>query len=216
MNAHNSTNKLLKGTEYKLRQLLIPSPQPPVVVKALDDRAEIVRSISAKTGISIPILGQAPLFDDYKLVTHTAPNWVIYNLSHDPLWKNGKFPIPLIHLERLKHLYRRGIEFDALYVAHELPLDFCSDSDPLELSLVKPAPPIIATRLSEGLGLAADSILATYARAIKVPVKGLAIAGATGLAILRDPVLIGAIIPPATNPQVGVPAIWFLLAAWRW
>jgi hypothetical protein len=35
-------------------------------------------------------------------------------------------------------------------------------------------------------------------------------------AVLRDPILMGAIVPPGVSPDPDVPAVWFLLAAWSW
>ena len=201
---------------YLLRQMLASSNQTTAIDKQLINRAELVKSISAAKRVPVSILGSAPLFDGSKLVTRTTPNWALYNLSQDPLWQNGKFPIPVKHLQRLNTLYRGGVEFDALYVAHELPMDFQPDHDRLELSLVEPPPPATAMRLAHGLGLATDSILATYAAAIRKPFKTLAVASTTGFAVLRDPVLMGAVIPPGVNPEAGVSAVWFLLAAWRW
>lgn len=203
-------------TTHLLRQMLVVNNQPMTIVKPLIDRAELVKSSSAVKGIALSILGSAPLFDGAKLATRTKPNWALYNLSYDPLWQNGKFPIPVKHLRRLNTLYRGGVEFDALYVAHELPMDFQPDHDRLELRLVEPPPPATAMRLAHGLGFATDSILRAYAAAIRKPIKALAVASTTGFAVLRDPVLMGAVIPPGINPEPGVPAIWFLLAAWRW
>ncbi len=216
MNTQLQTNSMVKSTAFLLSQMLAASHQAVAINKPLTDRAELVRSMSAAIGFPVSTLGSAPLFDGAKLVTRTNPNWALYNLSQDPLWQTGKFPIPVKHLRRLNTLYRGGIEFDVLYAAHELPMNFQADHERLELSLIVPPPPATAVRLAHGLGFATDSILAAYAAAIRKPIKALAVAGTTGFAILRDPVLMGAVIPPGVNPESGVPAVWFLLAAWRW
>jgi hypothetical protein len=216
MYQHTQTYLSPTSNAYLLRQILAVSNQTTVLAKPLIDRAKLVRAIASAKRVSVPVLGNAPLFNGVKLVTRTTPNWALYNLSHDPVWQSGKFPIPMKHLWRLNRLYRGGIEFDALYVAHELPLDFRPDHDRLELGLVEPPPPTTALRVAEVLGRTTDGILTLYAATIRKPIKALAIASATGLAILRDPVLMGAVIPPGTNPESGVPAVWFLLAAWKW
>jgi hypothetical protein len=207
---------LATSTTHLLRQMLVVSHQPAVVQHSLIERAKMVRSIADAKGIPVPILGTNPLFDGVKLVTRTTPNWAFYNLSHDPLWKSGKFPIPRRHLRNLNRLYRGGVEFDALYVAHELPVDFDHENDRLEPGLIEPAPPKAALGLAQRFGVAADGIVAMYAAAIRQPIQTLAVIGTHGSAILRDPILMGAVIPPGVNPEEGVPAVWFLLAAWRW
>ena len=162
------------------------------------------------------MLGVAPLFDGVRLMTRTHPNWAFYNLSHDPLYKAGKFPLPGCELRRLQRLYRSGVQFDAMYVAHELPADFRPSQDKLELSLFVPVPPAIAIRLADGLGRSANGIVSTCLALTGKPLAIMASAGAGVATVLLDPVLMGVVVPPGVNPDPDVPAVWFLLAAWRW
>lgn len=216
MNTQSQTRATLSSTAYLLRHMLVTSHRTIAIATPLIERAEQVKYLAAMKGLSFPVLGAAPLFDGLKLVTSTTPAWALYNLSHDPLWQTGSFPIPAKHLRRLRRLYRAGAEFDALYVAHELPPDFRPEQEHLELSLVAPPPPVAATRLSQRLGRTTDGILALYAATLGKSIKVLALTGAAGLLLLRDPILMGTVIPPGINPEPGVPAVWFLLAAWRW
>lgn len=186
------------------------------VERSLASQVEQVKRIAATTGLTFPILAAKPLVDRFELVTKTTPYWVLYNLAYDPLWKEGAFPVPMEHLQRLQILYRAGVEFDALYVAHELPLDFQPHQDKLDSQVLAPAPPVVATKLSHHLGVATDGLLKLCAAAIRKPVKMLAGGTAATLELLRDPILMGTVISPGSNPEAGVPAVWFLLAAWRW
>ena len=204
------------NTIYLLQQMLKVSNQSTAISNSLVERAKMVRSISVAKGIPIPELGINPLFAGVKIVTNTTPNWAIYNISQDPLWHSGNFPVPRNDLRRLNQLYLGGIEFDAMYVAHELPIGFDHENDSLELSLIEPAPPMQAIGLAQKIGLATDGIVAMYAAASRKPFQALAMVGNKGSTILRDPILMGTIVPPRFNPEEGVPAVWFLLAAWRW
>lgn len=216
MNPSSSTSILPSTTTYLLRQMLLASNRSQTINLKIVKQLGLVKSISARLGIPIPALGVAPLFEDVQLIKRTRPNWALYNVYHDPLWKTGYFPIPRADLRRLHRLYRNGIEFDALYVAHELPLDFNPVTDHLELSLIKPAPPEASTQLARNFGAVSDAVVATYAAVLRKPVHALAAAGKSRTALLTDPILMGAIVPPGTNPEPGVQAVWFLLAAWRW
>ena len=207
---------LAVSTSYLLRQMLVDSHPLTSIQQPLINRAKRVKSISIEKGIPLPILGTNPLFDGVKLVTNTTPNWALYNLSHDPLWQTGKFPIPRQHLRRLNRLYRGGVEFDVLYIAHELPADFNYKNDYLELKWIKPPPPKTALQLAQKFGVTADVMVSIYAAAIRKPIQALTVAVNNTSVTLRDPILMGTIIPPGVNPDEGVPAVWFLLAAWRW
>jgi hypothetical protein len=207
---------IASSTATTLRLMLANNHISTSVDRSLVEKTDQVRSLSASAHQPIQMLGFKPLFDGVKVLSQASPAWALYNLSRDPLWISGRFPIPARHLLRLYILHYAGIEFDALYVAHELPLDFLPGSQSLECSLIAPGPPALATELSHHLGHATDRIVSAYAHVIRKPIRAMALQGATGLAILRDPVLLGAVIPRRTNPEPGVPAAWFLLAAWRW
>jgi hypothetical protein len=210
-------NESLAGNAIqRLESILAVSGPSTTAGRSLIQRAKWVRAVSLENGIPLRVLGVRPLFDQVRVVTQTTPNWALYNLSHDPLWQTGKFPIPRRHLGRLNQLYRTGVEFDVLYVAHELPVDFDPEVDPLELELFKPGPPRTVLQLAQRFGAITDGILSTYAAALRRPIQALTVAGLNSSSVLRDPILMGAVIPSGVNPEEGVPAVWFLLAAWRW
>jgi len=204
------------GLAQHLQNILVTSHQTSVIDNSLIERTKMVRAISMEKGISIPVLGVNPLFEHVKLVTRIKPNWAFYNLSHDPLWKSGNFPIPRQYKQRLNILYRAGIEFDALYVAHELPIDFDHNNDKLELDLIEPEAPETMLRLAQNFGVVTDGIVSIYAATIRKSIQALAVVSNHRAVILRDPILVGTVIPHGVNPEEGVPAVWFLLAAWRW
>lgn len=216
MNRSSTTAALPTTTTALLRQMLLASNHSPAIDVRIVKQLRLVKSISAQMGIPVPVLGTAPLFEDVKLVTQTRPNWAFYNVCHDPLWQTGRFPIPRRHLHHLKGLYNSGIEFDALYVAHELPPDFDPEADHLDLSLIEPAPSNRSVKLAHTVGVVSDAVVKTYATVVRKPIQMLAAARENGVALLTDPILMGALVSPGVNPEPGVQAMWFLLAAWRW
>lgn len=216
MNRSNKTSILPASTTALLQKILLASNHSEAIDLRIVKRLRLVKSISAQMGVPVPILGTAPLFEDVKLITQTQPNWAFYNVSHDPLWQAGRFPVPRRHLNRLKQLYYGGAEFDALYVAHELPSNFDPVMDPLDLGLIEPAPSATSLHLARTFGVVSDTVVKTYAAAIRKPTEALAAAGKAGVARLTDPILMGALVSPGVNPEPGVQATWFLLAAWSW
>jgi hypothetical protein len=203
-------------TALLLRQMVAASGQDMPLAHSLARRAGSVVEYARAERLEIPVIGSAPLFEEVRLVTRTRPAWALYNLSRDPLYLAGRFPVPARHLRRMRRMEAAGIQFDAVYVAHELPDDFRPGQDPLTLQVLAPEPPTQAVTMANHLGLATDRILSVCAALAGAPFALLATAGAGISAVLRDPVLMGALVPPGVNPDPGVPAIWFLLAAWRW
>ena len=216
MNANSKAHTLPTATAMVLRQALSICGQATPVESRLARRAEMVHRLARMHRLDAPLLGPAPLFDGVRLIIRTRPAWALYNLSSDPIFEQGAFPLPARDLRRLQRMYMAGIQFDALAVAHELPETFRLGNDQLELSLFIPAPPPAATRLAAGLGRLANGILSSCLAMAGKPLAVMASAGEGIAAVLRDPVLLGAIIPPGVNPVEGTPAIWYLLAAWRW
>ena len=123
MNTNPNAQIVPVSTTLLLRQMITVSGRHMPVENILALRAETVRTLARTNRLELPVLGAAPLFDVVRLVTRTRPNWALYNLSHDPLYNTGKFPIPARDLHRLQRLYRAGIQFEAMSVAHELPAD---------------------------------------------------------------------------------------------
>jgi hypothetical protein len=216
MNPQPKTQIVPASTTFLLQQMIAASNQLPGARNTMIKRAEAVRTLASTHGLELPVLGTAPLFDGVRLINRTTPNWAVYNLSHDPLFQNGSFPVPGRDLRRLQRMYRSGIQFDAIYMAHELPPDFRPGVDELELSLFVPTPPEKATRLADRLGRTSEGIVSTCLAVAGKPFTLLTAAGATAVAVLRDPILMGTVVPAGANPDPGIPAVWFLLAAWRW
>ena len=216
MNTTSKPTALPVATAVVLRQVLSLYAQPAPQERRLARQAELVHRLARINRLDLPLLGRAPLFDGVKLIANTRPAWALYNLSQDPVYKQGRFPLPARDLRRLQRINKAGIHFEALAVAHELPATFRPGYDKLDPCLFIPAPPANATRLAAGLGTLADGMLSTCLAVMGKPLTFMAPAAAAVAAVLLDPILMGAVVPLGVDPQEGVPALWYLLAAWRW
>ena len=121
-----------------------------------------------------------------------------------------------------------GVDFDALYVAHELEKGRIREEEPLTAQMVLPPPPREVEQLSEKLGSAAPRMWAAAAvpllasAAVSAAIAGAALmvgpallAAAATCATL-DPILLGTIVAPGRPVQPGEAACWFYLAHWRY
>jgi hypothetical protein len=154
---------------------------------------------------------------------HLPHDWVLLDAASDPLLKepNG-FPVPDRVLRDLRRVADR-VEFDAIYVAHEVPRGAVTEEGPPRVeAFLPPAPPEVA-RLSKRLG-GTSAALWTLAAAPLVlagllgglVLAGTAVVAAMGTTIGLDPVLLGVIVRPGHAPATGEPAAWFHLGHWTY
>ncbi len=161
-----------------------------------------------KNEVALP-LGQAPLFVGTLVFPGRSHDWVVMNLSDDPLWKSGTFPVPHKTLRLLEGLERDGDEFDTLVIAHEIPKGACRPGEDLPLDLVTPPLPPQAVGVANMLGRV--SHLVWY-----LPGLALTASAATVAAVLRDPILFGAKMQRGGQIQPGELADWYYLCRWSW
>jgi hypothetical protein len=204
---------------------------------ALRDESERVVAQAGRAGVELECLGVQPLFGETRLYPGPERSWVLAPADDDPMVRRGELAIPGRELRALARLLEAGLDFPAVYVAHEVPTARLARAGlpgrarvrpggfaPLDLlasqRLVEPVPvPARTARAARRLGTGAGAVLKVLG--LGAPVAG-AIAGATvsaGGAALRalalDPMVLGAwTLDRRTAP--GSPAAWFVLATWLW
>ena len=157
-------------------------------------------------------IGQAPLFEGTLVRPGAGADWVIVNLSDDPLWTDvERFPVPGKVLRHLKRLCRAGIDFDTLVIAHEVPGGVCRPGEAVRLELILPPPPrraLLAARVADVLSRMVWFVAALPALSAAAP---LVVA-----ARVVDPILIGAKVRPGARVRPGEWASWFYVCHWTW
>jgi hypothetical protein len=112
------------------------------------------------------------------------------------------------------------VDFDALFVAHEVPRGAVVEDRPPSPEVFLPPPPSSVQSLSSGLGVAGQVfwVLAAAPLAISGLVAELVAGGAAlvGGAVSLDPVLLGVVVGPDGRLEPGEPAAWFYLGHWIW
>jgi hypothetical protein len=204
---------------------------------ALRDESERVVALAGRAGIELECLGVLPLFDETRLYPGPERSWVLAPANDDPLVRRRELAIPGRELRALARLLQAGLDFPAVYVAHELPTarltrvllpeqvsvqpgGFASLDLLASQRLVDPVPVSAGTaRVARRLGTGAGAVL-------KVLGLGASVAGAvtgtavtTGAAAMRalalDPMVLGAWTLDG-HDRPGTPAAWFVLARWLW
>ena len=144
----------------------------------------------------------------------TPYDWLVLRLGDDPAFMEGALAIPRAQRRALRELDRRGVVFDELLIAHEIPRSaspgqrYPSAGQVRELlappgDALRPGPAAPALPALKALSALADGLLAagTAVREVAAPLFSAA-----------DPVLVGAII---ASPRRDRPvAAFFEVARW--
>jgi len=195
---------------------LVPGPPRQ---RALATRAWHVQAQAVRSRLPVRYLGSMPVFGGHRVYSGSRTDWVLLNVADDPLLgdRHG-FPIPEHILKELRRTARE-IDFDAVFVAHEVPRGAIAEDRPLPAEAVLPPPPRTVQGLSAGLG-AAGVVLWSFAALPPVGSGLLAslLAGATALlgGASLDPVLLGVVTAPNRPADPGEPAAWFYLGHWAY
>jgi hypothetical protein len=203
--------------------------QHPPAEPALYDRAEAILQRSSQENLPMPYLGTMPLFAGHRLYEGQLSDWVLVNLAEDPLFHDRDgFPVPKLVLEHLWTIKTAGIEFDALYVAHETEKGAIQPGEPLTSEPLLPPPPQSVVQLSNQLGGVSEALWAAAAVPLALATVGVAVVAAGALVaapvvamaavscMTGDPILLGTLVAPGRSVRVGEPACWFYLGAWAY
>lgn len=217
-----------------LPALLIPTapsetaliPAPPTE-PALYARQQAVARRSVEDGLLVRYLGTMPLFAGFRVYPGQKRDWVLVNVAEDPLFHVPQgFPVPKRILAQLRRIARSGVDFDALYVAHEVAPGQVRPDEPLALEALTPPPPATVLRLSNRLAEAGgilwlgallpwmiNPLVILFPSILGILGNCLGIQSLGSLAWL-DPILLGALVCPGCSPEPGEPAAWFYLGHW--
>ena len=205
---------------------------------ALREESERVLALAGRAGIELDHLGVAPLFSETRLYPGPERSWVLAPATDDPLVRRRELAIPKAELSALARLLEAGLDFPAVYVAHEVPTARLAGAGlPAQLRTVAPggfAPldplasrrlvdrvpvPAGTARVARHLGTGAGAVLKVLGLGAPVAgaIAGTALsAGSAGMrALALDPMVLGAwTLDRGADP--GTPAAWFVLARWLW
>ena len=227
---------VLSATPQMLVALLCTVPDlwpafrgAPATTPALQIKQQAVAEIARTQHLPVKLLATAPLFDDIHVIEGQQNDYVMMPLSADPLYQDRDgFPVNRSVLGNLQRIQRSGLEFDNLYVVHEVPRGAVGPGTLGIESAIMPPPPRRLQQLSYDLGMAAGIAwqVAILPLMASIAVSGAMVGGAlaagaatmgavTGGALARyDPMLLGVMVGRGRPVQTGEPAAWFYLGHW--
>lgn len=185
------------------------------------------------TGVTL--FGVTELFDRPVAVRSKKSDWVVMPLEHDPLWQQGRYPMPERNRRELAGILQLR-DFAGTYTAHELPEGGYERlrSDPRALpELVAPETNPELKRLSHSLDAvdrrrqrlaelgksAAPFVAGAGIALVPLLVMGtVAVASVAAAPLaLADPIIFGVVQdPPDGGLHPGRPAAFIALTAWHW
>lgn len=193
------------------------SPQQQIMGVHQRAREIIVRGQQA--GLPIQHAFDAPLFSGQQITQGQQYDWAFMPLSEDPLYKrDGKLPIPEEVLAQLRNIRHENLDFDDLYIAHEIRKGRVKPGQKITAEMLEPPLPKESQRMSYQMGQTSRNMwrLAAIPLVIGAIAGAAAIAAAPVAAISLDPVLFGAVVGPGRRPVPGEMASFIYLAHWQY
>jgi len=180
------------------------------------------RTTALATDKNLPIrfLGYSPIFTGTRVYRGQGCDWALMNLTSDPLfYANGeKLIIPAAAATDIKTAVKAGINFDAMFIAHEIPSGSVKPGESVPLELIAPPPPPQVKQRLEKLDAAAETFWQGVVSAIG-GILGAAAATASAVAFplaLVDPVLFGVYVNDSWIFNGKPFGMWYYVTHWYW
>lgn len=189
-------------------------PYPPIADPLLLDRHNALLDLAWHCHAPLRFLGSMPLPTNHCVFHGKHSDYVLLRAADDPLMAHRDgYPVPRNDLRSLERMSACGLEFDDIYIAHEVIPGSVSAGAPVPLAALLPPVSRRAQLLARRIGQASTTMAALLVRpllgagaAAKLTVGS---AGALGAAIGLDPVILGVLGKPADDM-----ACWYYLRHW--
>ncbi len=189
---------------------------------------EQTMAITVRESFPVTLIGAAPALSGMRVYRGQETDWVLMNLSSDPLYTQMRMPLPNRVKKELKAYVRAGLDFEAIYVAHEIEVGRLTLGQPLTPEMLMPPPRGFAKRAemlssaSQGLWRIAATVgLAAVGTAAAMGTVAAATAGAglaplAAAALTYDPILFGLHLDRSVSVNGRPLALWYYLTHWNW
>ena len=205
-------NTALETLQIRHKADLFPLISP----KELLRRHSEIETITRDNSLSVRFLGYNILPKQVCVYPGEKSDWAIMNLKSDPVfYANGEsMIIPDKVALQIRTIVNAGIEFDAIYIAHEIPKSSVKPGQPVPLELIAPPPPPETMYRVRKLGNEVDKFWKKIAAISTTTVAATAAAFAALTPV--DPVLFGVNINEAWKLKNTPVGMWYYIARWDW
>lgn len=180
------------------------------------EMASIMRT-GAHYGLPIRLAQYAPIPAGPQLYRGESTEVVVLSAADDPLFADPDgFPMPEKNLDELRRIQAAGLEFDDIWVAHELPLGTVQRGRPITAEMLAPPASRRSAETSQRLGKMGGMLWKMAAFPLLIA-GGLALAAALpAAAVGLDPIIFGLRVAPGRRAVPGEAAAWVMLTGWAW
>lgn len=195
---------------------------------------EMTHQIVTRHNLPVFFMGYSVAFSGIRVYQAPQADWVIMNLADDPIIQRsgGKLIAPKGVVRDIKRLRRAGLDWEALFVAHEIPGKRLSPGEPLPIELILPPPPARVAAELDLLEHTSQAIWQGVGQGL-IGIAGAAIGAAVGVgsvatiamvapislaftAASYDPVLFGLHLDRSNHIHGQPLALWYYLTHWYW
>ncbi len=234
---HTSIVNVDQQLSVASQSLAIEPVAPVPISRDVVSKYNRAMELTQKHDLPVRFMGYAPAFDGVRIHRGQKSDWVVNAIDIDPLYKSGgnTLYVPPAVQENVGRTLRAGVNFDAVYIAHEILPDSVRPGQPVPVELIMPPPPPSTVRYSGDLEAASEAYWQGMLKLMRFPfrataalasvavgaaaiaVGGAAVIGAAALtAASLDPILLGLYLDKAWKYNDQYLALWFYLTHWYW
>lgn len=145
-----SDTQLLRVAEFSEIQPEVYGVPTEAIDYLFQRHTEIVSKVE-EHHLPIQFLGYAPLFQEMRVYAGQGADWVMMNLTDDPSFKvqqnwvlgpKGRLIVPENVYKDIQSYRKTGIDFDAIFIAHEIDQGQVHSGMPVPVELLLPPIPI--------------------------------------------------------------------------
>ncbi len=210
--------------------------QKPTIV-----RHEQTMAIVAQHDFPVTFIGAAPALDGTHLFRGQGTDWALINMAQDPLYTQERMPMPERVKRELKGYIRAGMNFEAVFVAHEFEAGRLTPGQPLTIDVIAPPASPGFARRADALSNGAQGMWRALGNAAKGAAAGAGKIAAVGAALAveaaraeaaraaaaqaftsssssysYDPILFGLHVDRSVIVNGRPLALWYYLTHWDW
>jgi hypothetical protein len=165
--------------------------------------------------LPVRYIGTMPLTTGQQIYPGQQYDWALMSAHNDPLMqdKDG-YPMPKRVINVLNRIHRAGLEFDDIYIAHELPKGIVQPGQPVTAAMLMPPPSRRMVQLSNRLGNLSSALWSVAA--FPLFALGKVAEAAATVSVGLDPIVMGVVVGKNRPVQPGEPAAWFYLTHWAY